>query len=145
MSVLNKITDPIAQTRLGILSEWSIRICLAWVFFEYGLPKFSSLVESPSTPLGFILKMDFFSSFPIISSWLIAIAEVLLIPLFIILGGLNFLGPISKSFSTVGGILGTFVMIVIIWGFHFPILDESFSDIHLQMMLLAMSLYFLFK
>ena len=141
MSILNKITDPIAQTRLGILSEWSIRICLAWVFFEYGLPKFSSLVESPSTPLGFILKMDFFSSFPIISSWSIAIAEVLLIPLFIILGGLNFLGPISKSFSTVGGILGTFVMIVIIWGFHFPILDESFSDIHLQMMLLAMSLF----
>ena len=145
MSILNKITDPIAQTRLGILSEWSIRICLAWVFFEYGLPKFSSLVESPSTPLGLILKMDFFYSFPIIFSWLIAIAEVLLIPLFIILGGLNFLCPISKSFSTVGGILGTFVMIVIIWGFHFPVLDESFSDIHLQMMLLAMSLYFLFK
>ena len=28
-------------------------------------------------------------------------------------------------------------MVVIIWGFHFPILDESFSDIHLQMMLLS--------
>ena len=89
--------------------------------------------------------MDFFSEFPVISSWLIAIAEVLLVPLFIILGGLNFLGPLSKSFSTLGGILGTFVMVVIIWGFHFPILDDSFSDIHLQMMLLAMSLYFLFK
>ena len=89
--------------------------------------------------------MDFFSEFPIISSWLIAIAEVLLVPLFIILGGFNFLGPLSKSFSTLGGILGTFVMVVIIWGFHFPILDDSFSDIHLQMMLLAMSLYFLFK
>ncbi len=89
--------------------------------------------------------MDFFSSFPVTSSWLIAVSEVLLIPLFIILGGLNFLGPISKSLSTVGGILGTFVMVVIIWGFHFPILDEGFSDIHLQMMLLAMSLYFLFK
>ena len=145
MSNLNKFTDPIAQTRLGVLSEWSIRICFAWIFFEYGLPKISSLIESPTTPLGFILKMDFFSSFPVTSSWLIAVSEVLLIPLFIILGGLNFLGPISKSLSTVGGILGTFVMVVIIWGFHFPILDEGFSDIHLQMMLLAMSLYFLFK
>ena len=145
MSILNKVTNSIAQTRLGVLSEWSIRICLAWVFFEYGLPKINSLIESPTTPLGFILKMDFFSEFPIISSWLIAIAEVLLVPLFIILGGFNFLGPLSKSFSTLGGILGTFVMVVIIWGFHFPILDESFSDIHLQMTLLAMSLYFLFK
>ena len=145
MSILNKMTDPIAETKLGVLSEWSIRLCLAWVFFEYGLPKFNSLIDAPSTPLGFILKMQFFSDFPVISSWLIAIAEVLLIPLFIILGGFKFIGPISKSFSTVGGILGTFVMVVIIWGFHFPILDESFSDIHLQMMLLAMSLYFLFK
>ena len=145
MSMLNKFTDPIAQTRLSALSDWSIRICLAWVFFEYGLPKLNSLIDSPSIPLSFILKMDFFSDFPIISSWLIAIAEVLLIPLFIILGGFKFIGPIAKSFSTVGGILGTFVMIIIIWGFHFPILDESFSDIHLQMMLLAMSLYFLFK
>ena len=145
MSILNKMTDPIAETKLGVLSDWSIRLCLAWVFFEYGLPKFSSLIDSPSTPLSFILKMQFFSDFPVISSWLIAIAEVLLIPLFIILGGFKFIGPIAKSFSTVGGILGTFVMVVIIWGFHFPILDESFSDIHLQMMLLAMSLYFLFK
>ena len=145
MSILNKATNSIAQTRLGVLSEWSIRICLAWVFFEYGLPKINSLIESPTTPLGFILKMDFFSELPIISSWLIAIAEVLLVPLFIILGGFNFLGPLSKSFSTLGGILGTFVMVVIIWGFHFPILDDSFSDIHLQMSLLAMSLYFLFK
>ena len=139
------MTDQIAETKLGVLSEWSIRLCLAWVFFEYGLPKFNSLIDSPSTPLSFILKMQFFSDFPVISSWLIAIAEVLLIPLFIILGGFKFIGTIAKSFSTVGGILGTFVMVVIIWGFHFPILDESFSDIHLQMMLLAMSLYFLFK
>ena len=139
------MTDQIAETKLGVLSEWSIRLCLAWVFFEYGLPKFNSLIDSPSTPLSFILKMQFFSDFPVISSWLIAIAEVLLIPLFIFLGGFKFIGPIAKSFSTVGGILGTFVMVVIIWGFHFPILDESFSDIHLQMMLLAMSLYFLFK
>ena len=145
MSILNKATNSIAQTRLGVLSEWSIRICLAWVFFEYGLPKINSLIESPTTPLNFILKMDFFSEFPIISSWLIAISEVLLVPLFIILGGFNFLSPLSKSFSTLGGILGTFVMVVIIWGFHFPILDHSFSDIHLQMSLLAMSLYFLFK
>jgi hypothetical protein len=36
-------------------------------------------------------------------------------------------------------------MIIIIWGFHFSVLGESFSDIHLQLMLLAMSVYFLFK
>ena len=62
------MTDPIAETKLGVLSEWSIRLCLAWVFFEYGLPKFNSLIDSPSTPLSIILKMQLFSDLPVISS-----------------------------------------------------------------------------
>ena len=145
MSLLNKVTEPIAETKLGIISEWALRLCLSWVMFEYGLPKFNKLLESPDVPLSFIPKMDFFSNFPVISSWLITISELILIPLFIILGGLKFIGPTANALSTVGGILGTFVMIIIIWGFHFPVLNESFSDIHLQLMLLAMSVYFLFK
>ena len=145
MSLLNKVTEPIAETKLGIISEWALRLCLSWVMFEYGLPKFNKLLESPDVPLSFIPKMDFFSNFPVISSWLITISELILIPLFIILGGLKFIGPTANALSTVGGILGTFVMIIIIWGFHFPVLNESFSDIHLQLMLLAMSVYFLFR
>ena len=143
--MLNKITDPIAEIKLGIISEWALRFSLSWVMFESGQPKFNKLLEAPSEPFSSITKMDFFSSFPVISSWLITISELVLIPLFIILGGLKFIGPTAKALSTLGGILGTFVMVVIIWGFHFPVLNESFSDIHLQLMLLAMSVYFLFK
>jgi len=145
MSLLNKVTESISEAKLGILSDWALRICLSWVFFEYGQPKFTKLMDSPDKPLSFIPKMNFFSDFPMTSSWLITISELLLIPLLIILGGFKFLGPISKALSTLGGILGTFVMIIIIWGFHFSVLGESFSDIHLQLMLLAMSVYFLFK
>ena len=64
MSIFNKMTDPIAETRLGVISEWSIRLCLAWVFFEYGLPKISSLIESPSTPLGFYSQNGLLFQFP---------------------------------------------------------------------------------
>ena len=145
MSLLNKVTEPIAETKMGILSEWALRLCLSWVMFEFGQPKFNKLLESPDVPLSFIPKMEFFSDFPVVSSWLITISELILIPLFIILGGLKIIGPTAKALSTLGGILGTFVMVVIIWGFHFPVLNESFSDIHLQLMLLAMSVYFLFK
>ena len=145
MSMLNKITDPIAEIKLGIISEWALRFCLSWVMFENGQPKFNKLLEAPNEPLSFITKMDFFSNFPVISSWLITISELVLIPLFIILGGLKFIGPTANALSTLGGILATLVMIIIIWGFHFPVLNDSISDIHLQIMLLAMSMYFLFR
>ena len=145
MSMLNKITDPIAEIKLGIISEWALRFSLSWVMFESGQPKFNKLLEAPSEPFSSITKMDFFSSFPVISSWLITISELDLIPLFIILGGLKFIGPTANALSTLGGMLATVVMIIIIWGFHFPVLNDSISDIHLQIMLLAMSMYFLFR
>ena len=85
MSLLNKVTEPIAETKMGILSEWALRLCLSWVMFEYGQPKFNKLLESPDVPLSFIPKMEFFSDFPVVSSWLITISELVLIPLFIIL------------------------------------------------------------
>ena len=73
MSLLNKVTEPIAETKMGILSEWALRLCLSWVMFEYGQPKFNKLLESPDVPLSFIPKMEFFSDFPVVSSWLIKI------------------------------------------------------------------------
>ena len=91
MSLLNKVTESISETKLGILSDWALRICLSWVFFEYGQPKFIKLMDFPDKPLSFIQKMNFFSDFPMTSSWLITISELLLIPLLIILGGFKFL------------------------------------------------------
>ena len=145
MSLLNKVTEPIAETKMGILSEWALRLCLSWVMFEYGQPKFNKLLESPDVPLSFIPKMEFFSDFPVVSSWLITISELILIPLFIILGGLKFIGPTAKALSTLGGLLGTFVMVVVIFGFHFGVLGETFADVKYQLALFAMSIYFLFK
>ena len=45
MSLLNKVTESIAETKMGILSEWALRLCLSWVMFEYGQPKFNKLLE----------------------------------------------------------------------------------------------------
>lgn len=145
MTFINKVTDSIPETKLGILSEWSLRLCLSWIFFYYGQQKFNHLIATPEEPFSYILKMDFFSSIPIVSSWLITLSEFIFIPLLIVLGGLKFIGPVAKAMSTIGGILATIVMIIIIWGYHLPVEGESFSDIHLQLMILAMSVYFTFK
>ena len=44
MSLLNKAVGSISETRMGILSEWSLRLALAFLFFNHGLPKIESLI-----------------------------------------------------------------------------------------------------
>jgi uncharacterized membrane protein YphA (DoxX/SURF4 family) len=145
MSILNKVTEPIAQAKMGILSEWSLRIVLSYIFFSHGQPKFVALMDNPYEPLGFVKNLYLFSDFPVISSYLATIAELILIPIFLIVGGLKIIGPTAKALSTLGGLLGTFVMAVVIFGFHFGVLGENFSDVKYQLALFAMSIYFLFK
>jgi uncharacterized membrane protein YphA (DoxX/SURF4 family) len=145
MSILNKVTEPIAQAKMGILSEWSLRIVLSYIFFSHGQPKFVALMDNPYEPLGFVKNLYLFSDFPVISSYLATIAELILIPIFLIIGGLKIIGPTAKALSTLGGLLGTFVMAVVIFGFHFGVLGENFSDVKYQLALFAMSIYFLFK
>ena len=145
MSILNKVTEPISEAKLGILSEWSLRIVLSYIFFSNGLPKLAGLIDNPGEPLGFVKNLYLFSNFPVISSYLAAIAELVLIPIFLLVGGLQFIGPTAKALSTLGGLLGTFVMVVVIFGFHFGVLGETFADVKYQLALFAMSIYFLFK
>ena len=102
-------------------------------------------MDNPSEPLGFVKNLYLFSDFPVISSYLATIAELILIPIFLIVGGLKIIGPTAKALSTLGGLLGTFVMAVVIFGFHFGVLGENFSDVKYQLALFAMSIYFLFK
>ena len=94
MSMLNKVTEPIAQAKMGILSEWSLRIVLSYIFFSHGQPKFVALMDNPSEPLGFVKNLYLFSDFPVISSYLATIAELILIPIFLIVGGLKILSLI---------------------------------------------------
>ena len=143
--MLNKVTEPIAQAKMGILSEWSLRIVLSYIFFSHGQPKFVALMDNPYEPLGFVKNLYLFSDFPVISSYLATIAELILIPIFLIVGGLKIIGPTAKALSTLGGLLGTFVMAVVIFGFHFGVLGENFSGVKYQLALFAMSIYFLFK
>ena len=143
--MLNKVTEPIAQAKMGILSEWSLRVELSYIFFSHGQPKFVALMDNPYEPLGFVKNLYLFSDFPVISSYLATIAELILIPIFLIVGGLKIIGPTAKALSTLGGLLGTFVMAVVIFGFHFGVLGEYFSDVKYQLALFAMSIYFLFK
>ena len=145
MSMLNKVTEPIAEARMGILSEWSLRLVLSYLFFSHGQPKLAGLMDNPSQPLGFVKNLYLFSDFPVISSYLVTIAELILIPIFLIVGGLKFIGPTAKALSTLGGLLGTFVMAVVIFGFHFGVLEETIADVKYQLALFAMSIYFLFK
>ncbi len=145
MSMLNKATDSISEARMGILSEWTLRIVLSYIFFSHGLPKAETMFDAPTEPLGVVESLSLFASFPVISSWLVTIAELVLIPIFILVGGLKFIGPMAKALSTLGGLLGTLVMLVVIVGFHFGVLDEGISDVKYQLAIFAMSVYFLFK
>ena len=123
-----------------------ITALLSWkIFFSHGLPKAETMFDAPTEPLGVVESLSLFASFPVISSWLVTIAELVLIPIFILVGGLKFIGPMAKALSTLGGLLGTLVMLVVIVGFHFGVLDEGISDVKYQLAIFAMSVYFLFK
>ena len=145
MGMFNKAVSSISETRMEILSEWSLRLALAFLFFVHGLPKIEALISAPSEPFPSVMKMAFFGEFPLISSYLVTAAELVLIPLFIFIGGLKFIGPNAKVFSTLGGLIGTCTMLIIIFVYHFGVKGQGILEVKYQLSLLAMSLYFLFK
>ena len=145
MSLFNKAVGSISETRMGVLSEWSLRLALAFLFFTHGLPKIEALISAPGEPFPYILSMTFFGDFALISSYLITISELVLIPLFIIIGGFSLIGSNAKAISTLGGLIGVCTMLIIIFFFHFGVKEEGILDVKYQLSLLAMSLYFLFK
>ena len=145
MGMFNKAVSSISETRMGILSEWSLRLALAFLFFSHGLTKIESLISAPGEPFGFVVSMAFFGEFPLISSYLVTAAELVFIPLFILVGGLKFIGPNARALSTLGGLIGVCTMLIIIFFFHFSVLGHGILDVTYQLSLLAMSLYFLFK
>ena len=145
MGMFNKAVSSISETRMGILSEWSLRLTLAFLFFVHGLPKIELLISAPGEPFTDVVKMAFFGEFPLISSYLVTAAELVLIPLFIFVGGLKFIGSNAKVFSTLGGLIGTCTMLIIIFVYHFGVKGEGILEVKYQLSLLAMSLYFLFK
>ena len=145
MSLFNKAVGSISETRMGVLSEWSLRLALAFIFFTYGLTKIEALIQAPGEPFPYILPMTFFGDFALISSYLITISELVLIPLFIIIGGFSLIGSNAKAISTLGGLIGVCTMLIIIFFFHFGVKEEGILEVKYQLSLLAMSLYFLFK
>ena len=90
--MFNKAVGSISETKMGVLSEWSLRLALAFLFFNHGLPKIEALIAAPSEPFSYILPMTFFGGFALISSYLVTISELVLIPLFIIIGGFSLIG-----------------------------------------------------
>ena len=145
MSLFNKAVGSISETRMGVLSEWSLRLALAFLFFTHGLPKIEALISAPGEPFSYILPMTFFGDFALISSYLVTISELVLIPLFIIIGGFSLIGSNAKAISTLGGLIGVCTMLIIIFFFHFGVKEEGILEVKYQLSLLAMSLYFLFK
>tara|TARA_B100000963_G_scaffold345845_1_gene350408 strand:+ start:389 stop:817 length:429 start_codon:yes stop_codon:yes gene_type:complete len=142
---MTNFLENISNSKLSVISELSLRIIFALLMFSHGEGKLISLIEQPEQPLSFISKMNFFSDFPIVSSWMVAVSEAILIPIFIIIGSFNFIGQTSKGFSTLGGLLSTILMLIIIFGFHIDVLQESWQEFKYQLSLLAISIYFLFK
>jgi len=142
---MTNFLENISNSKLSVISELSLRIIFALLMFSHGEGKLISLIEQPEQPLSFISKMNFFSDFPIVSSWMVAVSEAILIPIFIIIGSFNFIGQTSKGFSTLGGLLSTILMLIIIFGFHIDVLQESWKEFKYQLSLLAISIYFLFK
>ena len=48
--MFNKAVGSISETRMGVLSEWSLRLALAFLFFSHGLPKIEALIAAPGEP-----------------------------------------------------------------------------------------------
>ena len=63
MGMFNKAVSSISETRMGILSEWSLRLALAFLFFSHGLPKIESLISAPGEPFGYVVPMAFLVNF----------------------------------------------------------------------------------
>ena len=145
MKLFNKAAGSISETKMGVLSEWSLRIALIFFFIVEGWPKAEVLFTAPGEAFSYIGKMALFGGFPLVSTYLITIMELLLIPLCILLGGFKFLGQNAKTFSTLGGFMATCTMLIIIFVFHFGVKGDGILDVKYQLSLLAISLYFLFK
>ncbi len=135
----------ISSSRLGVLSELTLRIIFALLIFSHGEGKFAALIAEPNTPLRVVENLALFGDFPVFSSWLAAILETIVIPALILLGGASFLGEKAKNLSTLGGILATALMLNIIFNFHVGVLEQGWSEFKYQISLLAISIYFLFK
>ena len=135
----------LSTSRLGILSELTLRIIFALLIFSHGEGKLSALMAEPETPLRVIENLAFFGDMPLFSSWLAAILETIIIPLLILAGGATFLGEKAKTLSTLGGLLATALMVNIILNFHVGVLEQTWTEFKYQLSLLAISVYFLFK
>jgi len=142
---MSNFLSVISNSKLEVLSVLALRVTLSLLMFSHGEGKLYSLIEEPEQPLNFIMRMTFFSDFPLISSWIVAVSEAIIIPVCILVGSFNFIGGLNKTISTFGGLISTILMLVIIFGFHIDVLEQGWADFKYQISLLAISIYFLFK
>ena len=142
---MSNFLSVISNSKLEVLSVLALRVTLSLLMFSHGEGKLYSLIEEPEQPLNFIMRMAFFSDFPLISSWIVAVSEAIIIPVCILVGSFNFIGDLNKTISTFGGLISTILMLVIIFGFHIDVLEQGWADFKYQISLLAISIYFLFK
>ncbi|MAV83609.1 MAG: hypothetical protein ACJ0F8_00725 [Gammaproteobacteria bacterium] len=142
---MSNFLSVISNSKLEVLSVLALRVTLSLLMFSHGEGKLYSLIEEPEQPLNFIMRMTFFSDFPLISSWIVAVSEAIIIPVCILVGSFNFIGDLNKTISTFGGLISTILMLVIIFGFHIDVLEQGWADFKYQISLLAISIYFLFK
>ena len=142
---MSNFLSVISNSKLEVLSVLALRVTLSLLMFSHGEGKLYSLIEEPEQPLNFIMRMTFFSDFPLISSWIVAVSEAIIIPVCILVGSFNFIGDLNKTISTFGGLISTILMLVVIFGFHIDVLEQGWADFKYQISLLAISIYFLFK
>ncbi len=120
---MSNFLSVISNSKLEVLSVLALRVTLSLLMFSHGEGKLYSLIEEPEQPLNFIMRMTFFSDFPLISSWIVAVSEAIIIPVCILVGSFNFIGDLNKTISTFGGLISTILMLVIIFGFHIDVLE----------------------
>ena len=134
---MSNFLSVISNSKLEVLSVLALRVTLSLLMFSHGEGKLYSLIEEPEQPLNFIMRMTFFSDFPLISSWIVAVSEAIIIPVCILVGSFNFIGDLNKTISTFGGLISTILMLVIIFGFHIDVLEQGWADFKYQISLLA--------
>ena len=141
----------------SLITDITLKLSLGLIFFNYGYGKLNKLLNQEADGLiGMVASIPVFGTFPLFSSWMLALTETFAIFAFIY-GYTNF--SFSNFITRFTGVLCLIISIIIVylhifsWGdnlfSHGPFeslnVEEGKKDIFGQFLFIPISLYIIFN
>lgn len=141
----------------SLITDITLKLSLGFIFFNYGYVKLNKLLNQEADGLiGMVASIPFFGTFPLFTSWMLALTETFAIFAFIY-GYTNF--SFSNFISRFTGILCLIISIIIVylhifaWGdnifSHGPFeslnIEEGNKAVFGQFLFIPISLYIIFN